>query len=184
MMNTILRPLSIIAAAILITACGPKKDDEPVPPGKMRVDLSKYGKPFTMVIPDSSKGPFTITEQNFQLEVKSGAAFGLVVEEGEGNMEQLKNDIKSDDVKKFKRYLTEDPAMIVWESEITQPEYHIYAVVTAGNSKYVIHDLENTESEPYNEEQIKIMVDAVKSVKVLSEEDLKEKAEARKEGAK
>jgi hypothetical protein len=166
MKKTIFSAVTILFALCIITSCG-SKVEEIVPPGKKLVDLSQYGKPFTMHVPDSSvtNGPIVINEDNYMLEVSSGKTFAIIVEEGEGNMEQVKNDIKTDELNKFKRYIAEEPGMIAWESEITQPEFHIYAVVTVGNSKYVIRDASTTEREPFKEAEVKQMIEAVKSIK-------------------
>jgi hypothetical protein len=154
-------------ALILLSSCGSKVEETVVPDGMQLVDLSKYGKPFTFLCPDSStsKGSLIITEQNYMLEVRSGKSFGLVFEEGEGNMEQLKTDLKGDDVNKFKRFIADEPSLLVWESEITAPEFHLYAIVTIGNAKYVVKDLNATDNEPFTEADIKKMMDAVKSMK-------------------
>jgi hypothetical protein len=173
MKKSIVTAITLFIAMCAITSCGGPKEEETVPPGKKVVDLSKYGKPFTMWIPDSTvtSGPVNIIEQNYMLEVQSGKTFSVIVEEGEGNMEQVKNDIKSDEINKFKRYLAEEPTMIAWESEITQPEFHLYAVVTVGTAKYVIRDGSSTEREPFTEADVKQMMEAVKSIKEKQKEE-------------
>jgi hypothetical protein len=157
---------ALFIAVISFSSCG-SKTDETVPAGMQLVDLSKYGKPFTLLAPDSNtaKGTLQIIEQNYMLEVRVGKSFGLVIEEGEGNMEQKKTDLKEDEINKFKSYLVDEPTMIAWQSEITKPEYHLYAIVTVGNAKYIISDLNSTDNEPYSEKDIKQMIEAVKSIK-------------------
>lgn len=174
MKKSIVSLLAMFVAVSMITSCGGPKE-EPLAPGKKRVDLTKYGKPFTIDIPDSTVtgGPVAINEQNYMLEIRSGKNFGIIIEEGEGNIEQTKNDIKTDDVKVFKRYLNEEPEMLVWESgipDVTQ-EYHIYAIVTVGNSKYVVRDASTTENEPFKEQDVKLMVEAVKSIREKKKDD-------------
>ena len=173
MKKSIITAITLFIAIFVITSCGGQKEEEQVPPGKTVVDLSKFGKPFTIWVPDSTitSGPINIIEENYMLEVQSGKNFAIIVEEGEGNMEQVKSDIKTDEINKFKRYLAEEPTMIAWESEITKPEFHIYAVVTVGNAKYVIRDASTTDREPFTEADVKQMIDAVKSVKEKKKEE-------------
>lgn len=173
MKKSVLAIITLITAAVLVTSCGGKKEEIPLAEGKKRVDLTKYGKPFTIDIPDSTvtSGPVTIEEQNYMLQVSSGRNFAIIIEEGEGNIEQVKNDIKSDEINKFKRYIAEEPAMLVWESEITQPEFHLYAVVTVGTSKYVIRDASTTDREPFKEGDVKLMMEAVKSIQEKTKEE-------------
>ncbi|MBC7863044.1 MAG: hypothetical protein IAF38_08715 [Bacteroidia bacterium] len=167
-MKNILVPVAAIFLAIIcFTSCGNKTEEVTAPAGMQVLDLTKYGKPFTLFVPDSSKGVLTVTEKNYMLEIASGKSFGLVIEEGDGNMEQKRADIKDGDggVSKFKNYITDEPNMIVWESEITKPEFHLYAIVTVGTAKYIVQDLNSTENEPYTSNDIKAIMEAVKSIK-------------------
>ena len=46
--------------------------------------------------------------------------------------------------------------------------YHFYSIVTAGNTSYVVNDIENGDA--YDEAAIQSMVDATKTLKSLSPE--------------
>ena len=175
------KPVFVFLFVLLFAyACSPSANEESLPPGKMRLDLSPYGKSFSMVIPDSASNDFSITENNAQLEIrcvnkKVNLNFAVVVEEGEGNVNLIKSDIQSDDINRFVRFLSEDSSMIVWESAITTPEFHFYAVIRSENSAYVIRDLISTDNEPFTEKQILEMVSALKGVRFFSEAELREK---------
>ena len=167
MKKLVLGAIAACLSIVLIQSCGNgAKAEREVPAKRNLVDLSKYGKPFTFFVPDSTiaKGDIQITEQNYMLEVKRGRHFGLVIEEGEGNMEQLKTDLQGDEINKFKEWLVQEPNLLAWTSEITATESHFYAIVTVGNAKYVVKDLTSTDNEPYTADDVKLMVECVKSI--------------------
>ena len=123
--------LLLAAPAILFLAgCGSKPEDTTASiPGMMEVQLKINGNALSIMVPDSTKGKLEMVEQSWgATEIKVGKDFQISIEEGEGDVALMKSDIAGNDVNKFKRYVKDEPTMLFWESEITAPEFHFYAV--------------------------------------------------------
>lgn len=158
---------AIILLAILIS-CGGNKDKVELTPGMMQLDLSKYGIPITITTPDSSKGPVEVITQSWgATEIKIGKDFQISISEGEGDIELAKSDIKSNDVNKFKRYIVQEPNILMYESEIIQPEFHLYAIIKTEKATYIVEDIKG---DIFSEQAIKLMLEAAKSIKLKSVE--------------
>lgn len=159
-MKKILFLFIIIAAAL---GCSSEKETTTIPAGMMEVDLTPYGFPVTMAIPDSSKGKVEIVQQSWgATEIKVGKFFQVSVSEGDGDISLIKSDIASNDVNKFKSYIVDEPTAILYESEITKPEFHFYSIVKAGNTSYVVEDIKG---DLFTKEEAQTMLDAAKSIK-------------------
>jgi hypothetical protein len=168
-MKAIYTLITVMALVVALPGCGDKKDEQTkveAPAGMMTLDLSKYGKPFTIFVPDSTLGKLEITEQSWgALEIRVGKNFALSITEDPGDIELRKSDIKADDVNKFKAFVVEEPNTIMWESEITKPEFHFYTIQKLGNSTYVFEDIKSSEAEPFSKESIQKMLDSAKNMK-------------------
>jgi hypothetical protein len=167
--------LVIISAITLFTSlqsCGGKKEEPAkveAPAGMIVMDLSKYGKPFTIFVPDSSAGKIEIVEQTWgALEIKSGKNFQLSITEDPGDMELRKKDIQGDEINKFKSFIVDEPTTIMWESEITKPEFHFYTIQKIGNATYVFEDIKSSDAEPFGKEAAQRMLDAAKGIKEVA----------------
>ena len=173
-MKTFYSLITALALVVTLQSCGGKKDDQPnveAPAGMITLDLSKYGKPFTIFVPDSTLGKMEIIEQTWgALEIKIGKSFQLSITEDPGDIELLKNDIKGDEVNKFKSFIVEEPTTIMWESEITKPEFHFYSIQKLGNSTYIFADIKSAEAEPFSKENIQKMLDSAKGLKEVKKE--------------
>jgi hypothetical protein len=165
---------AVVVAAVTLESCGAKKSEETkveAPAGMITLDLSKYGKPFTIFVPDSTTSRLEITEQSWgALEIRAGKNFQISITEDPGDIELRKSDIKGDEINKFKSYVVEEPNTIMWESEITKPEFHFYTIQKIGNSTYVFEDIKSTESEPFSKDAIQKMLDSAKSIKEVKKE--------------
>ena len=168
-MKAIYTLITALALVVALPGCGGKKEEQTkveAPAGMMTLDLSKYGKPFTIFVPDSTIGKLEITEQSWgALEIRVGKNFQLSITEDPGDIELRKNDIKSDDVNKFKAFVVEEPNTIMWESEITKPEFHFYTIQKLGNSTYVFEDIKSSEAEPFSKDAVQKMLDSAKNMK-------------------
>jgi hypothetical protein len=168
-MKVIYTLITALALVITLPGCGDKKEDQPkveAPAGMMTLDLSKYGKPFTIFVPDSTVGKLEITEQSWgALEIRVGKNFQMSITEDPGDIELRKTDIKADDVNKFKAFVIEEPTTIMWESEITKPEFHFYSIQKLGNATYVFEDIKSSEAEPFSKEIIQKMLDSARNMK-------------------
>ena len=104
MKNTLIL-FSALTLSVLFTSCGNKetKQDIQAPAGMVALDLSKYGKQFSVFVPDTTSAKLEVTEQSWgALEVKVGKNFHISITEDPGDMELRKSDIKSNDINIFK----------------------------------------------------------------------------------
>jgi hypothetical protein len=166
-MKKILTLLSALTIATAFTSCGGKetKEDVQAPAGMVALDLSKYGKQFSIFVPDTTAAKLSIVEQSWgALEIKVGKTFQLSITEDPGDIELKKSDIKSNDVNVFKSYVVEEPLTIMWESEITKPEFHFYSIQKAAGNSYVFEDIVSADGEPLSKESVQKMLDSVKKL--------------------
>jgi hypothetical protein len=158
--------LLLAAPAILFFAgCGDTKTDETTAslPGMMETTITVNGNQLSIMVPDSTKGKLEVVEQSWgATEIKVGKEFQISVTEGEGDIPLTKSDIAGNDVNKFKRFVKDEPTLVFWESEITGPEYHFYAVVKAGTASYVVEDIKG---EIFSEKGVQTMIEAAKTLK-------------------
>jgi hypothetical protein len=149
---------------LLLSSCG-EKNKKSVPEGMSEINLKSYGKPFSIFVPDTTKSPLSITEQSTgALEIRSGKSFGLVIQEQFVDLSQIRADVKEDEVNKLQNILTDESDAFVWESAITQPEFHFYLNKKIKNSEYSFEDLKDTESEPFRKEAVLRMFELCKSI--------------------
>ena len=167
-MNKLFTTITILITSIIIfSSCGNKesKTDVQVPVGMVTLDLSKYGKQFSIFVPDTTTAKLEIVEQSWgALEIKVGKNFHLSITEDAGDLELKKSDVKSNDINVFKSFLTEDPTTIMWESEITKPEFHFYTVQKASGITYVFEDVINAEGDPIGKDGIQKMLESAKTI--------------------
>lgn len=168
-MKTVYSLITALALIVTLQSCGGKKEEQvavEAPAGMITLDLSKYGKPFTIFVPDSTMGKMEIVEQTWgALEIRIGKNFQISITEDPGDLELRKTDIKADEVNKFKSFVVEEPTTIMWESEITKPEFHFYSIQKLGNSTYVFEDIKSSEAEPFSKESVQKMLDSAKGLK-------------------
>ena len=164
--------ICLFSAVLLISSlnsCGDKsKDQEAIvaPQGMNVLDLSKYGKPFAIFVPDTVAAKLEVIQQTYgALDIKVGRNFAISINEQPADLELRKKDIKEDEVNKFKSYIVEEPTGIFWESAITQPEYHFIMNQKVGNAEYSIEDIRTTEGEPLGKEAVQKMYDSAKNIK-------------------
>ncbi|MCC6837915.1 MAG: hypothetical protein IT234_05190 [Bacteroidia bacterium] len=158
--------LLLAAPAVLFFAsCGDSKEGEAATsiPGMMETSITINGNQLSIMVPDSTKGKLEIVEQSWgATEIKVGKEFQISIEEGEGDVALMKSDIAGNDVNKFKRYINDEPTLLFWESEITQPEFHFYTVIKPAAVSYIIQDIKE---EMFSEKAAQTMVDAAKTLK-------------------
>ena len=159
--------LSALTLGIAFASCGTKetKQDAQAPGGMVTLDLSKYGKQFSIFVSDTTVAKLEIIEQSWgALEVKVGKNFHISITEDPGDIELRKSDIKSNDINIFKSYLVEEPLSIMWESQITKPEYHFYIIQKIGTNSYVFEDVVPADGAPIGKEAIQKMFDSAKTI--------------------
>jgi hypothetical protein len=154
------------------TFCGNKKETPKAPEGMHTLDLSRYGKPFAIFVPDTIKTKLTIIEQSSgSLDIKVGNTFAISINEQPADMELRKKDIKEDEINKFKSFVKEEPNAIMWESAITDPEFHFLINQKVGNSEYSFEDTRDTQANPPSKDAIQKMFDSSKNIIEVKKEN-------------
>ena len=152
-------------AMLFMASCGGSKTEETTAslPGMMETTITVNGNKLDIMVPDSTKGKLEVIEQSWgATEIKVGKEFQISVTEGEGDIALTKSDIAGNDVNKFKRFVKDEPTLVFWESEITEPEFHFYTVVKTGTASYVVEDIKG---DVYSEKGAQTMIDASKTLK-------------------
>ena len=166
-MKILVTLLSALTLSLTFISCGNKdaKENIQAPAGMVALDLSRYGKQFSIFVPDTTAAKLEVTEQSWgALEIKIGKNFRMSITEDPGDIELRKSDIKSNDVNIFKSYVVEEPLTIMWESEITKPEYHFYSIQKAAGNTYVFEDIVSADGEPLGKEAVQKMLDSAKQI--------------------
>jgi hypothetical protein len=76
-----------------------------------------------------------------------------------------KEDIKTDEVNKLKKLLIDTPEAIIWESEITKPEFNFLLNKKIANAEYSFEDVVNADSKLFREDEIQKMFEVCKNIK-------------------
>ncbi len=168
MKNTFL--LFAVISLHVFCGCGSKKtsDDSAMkaPEGYMTIDLSAQNLAILLNVPDSTVAPLQVSE-NAQggADVKVGKNFQLSISEGPGDITLKKNDITTDALRKFVRYVSEDEHSLIWEWQMDgmESEFHFYTIVKAGEKSFEVHDIEG---EVFSEKSAMQMLDAAKSIRL------------------
>lgn len=133
--------------------------------GMKSLDLSKYGKPFSIFVPDTITSKLSIEEKvNGALEIRVGNHFGISINEQAADIELKKQDIKEDEVNKLKTFLVENPNAIMWQSAITNDEYHFLINQKIGNAEYSFEDILSSESKNFSKDAVQKMFDSCKHI--------------------
>jgi hypothetical protein len=173
MRKTLIHLLSVVTL-ISAVSCGSKKNGEEIvaPQGMHTLDLTRYGKPFAIFVPDTVANKLQIIEQsNGALDIKAGKIFAISINEQAADIEMHKRDIKEDEVNKFKNFISEEPQALMWESEIVQPEFHFILNQKVGNAEYSFEDVKDTEANPFGKEAVQKMFDSAKNIKEIKKEN-------------
>ena len=165
--------LSTCISVLTLASCGGgKKDDNAnagVPAGMVAADLSTQGLAALVNVPDSTVAPLEVMgNAGGGADIKVGKNFQISIVEGAGNMDMKKNDITHDDVRKFIKYIVEDPNALLWEWQIEgmEPEFHFYAIVKDGDKSFEVSNLEDVDGGKFSEKAATQMLDAAKTVRV------------------
>lgn len=163
--KTIVVCFAIASSVFAFQSCSGNKEEMKAPEGMQVLNLNRYGKPFSIFVPDTTKVHLVITEQSSgALEIKAGNNFGISINEQHADLELLRNDLKADDVNKLKAMIVDEPEAIMWESEIVQPEFHFFINKKINNAEYSFEDIKSTEAEPFKKEATQRMFDACKNI--------------------
>jgi hypothetical protein len=160
-----------------IYSCGDKKSDTGIvaPQGMHILDLSRYGKPFAIFVPDTVAAKLIITEQSTgALDIKVGKNFAITINEQPADIELRKTDIQEDEINKFKSFVINEPNALIWESgwegAANEPQFHFVLNHKIGNSDYCFEDLKDPDANTFGKEAIQRMFDSSKNVKEVNNE--------------
>lgn len=159
----------LIGFTLSLPSCAvPDKNEEGrlAPQGMITLDLSQFGKPFAIFVPDTMTTKLQITEQaSGALDIKVGNSFAISIFEQTADLELKKSDLKSDELNKLKSFVVEEPGALVWESELVQPEFHFLINVNLAGNTYSMQDIVDNEVTPFGKEVIQKMYESCKNVK-------------------
>jgi hypothetical protein len=167
-MKKIINLLSAVIIVSSLISCGNKKKEEAIvaPAGMNVLDLSRFGKPFVIFVPDTVAAKLSITQQSYgALDIKVGNSFAISINEQSADIAMKKKEIKEEEINKFKSFIADEPTAIFWESEITKPEFHFILNQKIGNTDYSFEEIKSTDAEPFSKDAIQKMFDSAKNVK-------------------
>jgi hypothetical protein len=163
----------VFAALILVCCKGEKTDNDAIlaPEGMNVLELSKYGKPFAIFVPDTTRAKLEIIQQSYgALDIKVGKNFAISINEQAADIDLHKSDITGDEVNKLKSFIVDEANAILWESEITQPEFHFILNKKIGTNDYSFEEIKNSDTETFGKEAIQKMFDNCKNIQEIKKE--------------
>lgn len=171
-MKKIILSAAVISMTILGSCSGEGHDGgddsstQSVPAGMMALDLSEYQVGAIINVPDSNVAPLEIAPNPMGgADIRVGKNFQLTVMEGPGDMTLKKHDVANDMLRKFVKYVVEEPDAIVWEWQIEgmEPEFHLYTVIRVGEKSF---EVSNIEGEPMSEKAVMQMLESARSLRL------------------
>lgn len=173
-MNTTLTSLSrfclqmgIAFSIALLSSCS-TKEEQVIPEGMCSIDLQGYGKPFSLLVPDTSKNPLSISEEaSGALLVKAGKSFGLSIFEEKADLALKREDLKADEVNRLSSFISEDPNALFWESSITEPEFHFLVNASVNGREFSFQDLQDPEAKLLSKASVQKMFESCRNIKAL-----------------
>jgi hypothetical protein len=156
-MKTIHTLATALLCCLLVSQCGNGNDKTEVkaPEGMIACDLSKYGKPFSLFVPDTLRSPLRITEEGSgALHLEAGNTFAISIREQHEDLALKKKDITEDEVNKLHGMIVDSTHALVWESGITSPEFHFVVNARISGGDYAFEDLRESEHAPFTKDAV------------------------------
>lgn len=135
--------------------------------GYEEIDLTPWGFPMTLLIPDSANNgsPKVEATNRGALEIVVGQNFAIEIIYGEGNINFFKSDLEEDLVF-TSEIIREDSTLLVYKQDIpdsgVKTQHHFFFKTVIGKDTYEVRDLQ---SEQFNEKAIEDMIKAVKTLR-------------------
>ena len=162
--------LFVFIISFFLVGCGNSKKDGDMnlnaTEGMREVELTSYGFPIFINIPQATTSSLEITENpQGGVDVKVNENIQMAISEGTGDMVLKKNDITHDDVRRFVKYVIDEPDAIVWEWQIEgmETEFHFYTIIKAGEKSF---EVSNVEGKMFSEKSALQMLDIAKSIRL------------------
>ncbi|NQV52323.1 MAG: hypothetical protein HQ500_04030 [Flavobacteriales bacterium] len=170
--------LALAAIALFMQSCGSGTEGETtavdstaqalpavLARGTVELNLSEQFFPFTMLVPDSSRGLVEVEETGYgETIVRVGTVFNMSIAEG-GDMSTKKAEV-ADDLMFTNTIVEEGDDFIVYKSVIEgsplDPEYHFYAVKDVNGMTYEFKD--NKDEGPFAESIVRLMIESVNHI--------------------
>lgn len=158
----VLSILFLIVSLFVFQSCnnsGNKAKDlnKPLVEGMKNFDLKELGLNIIVPAPVNAE----VKASGSGVEINQGENFSLFVASGTGDMNLFKTDIKNDEVRKFIRYVLEEPETIIYECETAgKVEFHFYSIKKSEKDVVEFRDNNNL---VFSEAQINKMVDCSKA---------------------
>lgn len=155
-MNSI-KFLRLLAFGLLFAQCSHQGDQTSAapPPGMIAYDLSKFGKPFVIFVPDTTRTPLKLSDESSgALSIESGNAFAVSIREQKEDLALRKKDIAEDEVNRLHTMIVDSADAIVWESGITAPEFHFILNRKIAGGEYAFEDKRDSEHAPFSKDAI------------------------------
>ena len=150
--------------------CGGGPDpSKPSAKGMMEIDLSEWGIPVTMMVPDSTKAPLDIQESAAAgIVIRVGKSFQVEIAE-DGDLAMRKDDLQTgpESLVYVATTVSEGSDFIVYQQEVKDsemaPKFRFYYIFESEGMSYGVQDFD--EGGPYVQGAVEKMLDAAKSVK-------------------
>lgn len=160
-------PLGMVLCILCLSSCS-NKPEQVIPEGMCSIELQRYGKPFSILVPDTSKNPLSITEEaSGALIVKAGKSFGLSIFEEQADLALKREDLKADEVNRLTAFISEEPNALFWESSITEPEFHFLVNASVGGRDFSFQDLQDPEAKLPGKASVQKMFESCKNIKAI-----------------
>jgi len=132
----------------------------------VEIDASGAGEAYAGWKVQAPEGS-TAKEDFGALLVSDGKGFQLEVHDGPVDMPARKKEIEANDINKFKRYVTDKPDMVVYESDLgmgpNPKQFHFIATVKVGDTEYYCENAKGATT--YTQPQVETMAASCQSIK-------------------
>lgn len=123
------------------------------------MDLSEYGLPFTIMVPEGSE----YRDGKWDKSIQAGPRFEILISTDMNTVAEQKEFWKNNDANKLKQFIIDEPNGILAETEVMgKTEYHFYYTVEIDGGLYCF---ENAKGLSYTKAEAMAMYNACKSVK-------------------
>jgi len=177
-----MKKLSILlltpAILLFFTQCGgpdnsgqseTENAESEIPIGTMPLDLSGYGYPLTMYVPDTvgsiPDALAVIVLESGALEIRVGIDYQVLLNNSEGNLAAQKEHIQGDDVYES-TFLVDEKDAIYYTSTIKgfglDTTYHFFMIIRNGDKAYEIEDIKGEQFDQWAGDQMYELVSATK----------------------
>ncbi len=161
--------LATVLFSSVFAACGGDDDDDDSNGGASAFNATAGAQLKPLGVDVDSRSRFTInapdgavlSSEGATVLVKAGDAFQLALTPGPAGIEGEKVSIEASTARKFKRYVHEDPAGLIWEAESNgKSSYHLFVSVSALGG-FACEDVKTAQ---FTEAQARLMFQSCRTV--------------------